>query len=176
LIEEFNIPLDEYPTRCIEQIAEWKEQAAQLQASDKISVEPSNEYAATLMNSIITGEPSTIYGNVINNGAIPALPKNCAVEVPCMVDSNGIAPTIIGDMPPQLIAMIRTNTNVQELVVAALMGENREHIFHAAMFDPHTAAELDVRQIRAMTEELIAAHGGWLPRWAQNNSIAQAAE
>jgi len=176
LIEEFNIPLDEYPTRCIEQIAEWKEQAAQLQAADKISIEPSNEYAATLMNSIITGETSTIYGNVINNGAIPALPTNCAVEVPCMVDSNGIAPTIIGDMPPQLIAMIRTNTNVQELVVAALMGENREHIFHAAMFDPHTAAELDVRQIRAMTEELIAAHGIWLPRWAHNNSIAQVAE
>ena len=84
-----------------------------------------------------------------------------------MVDSNGIQPTSIGALPPQLAAMMRTNINVQELVVAALVEENREHIFHAAMFDPHTAAELDVTQIRSMTNDLLTAHRDWLPAWTK---------
>ena len=112
-----------------------------------------------------TGEPSVIYGNVRNNGCITSLPDNCAVEVPCLVDDNGIQPTFIGDLPPQLTALIRTNINVQELTVAALMTENREHIYHAAMMDPHTAAELDLDQIWALVDDLLAAHGDWLPAW-----------
>jgi alpha-galactosidase len=127
----------------------------------------SNEYAAVIMNAEMTDSPAAIYGNVRNNGVISNLPEDCIVEVPCMVDSNGIQATSIGALPPQLAAMMRTNINVQELVVAALVEEKREHIFHAAMFDPHTAAELDVTQIRAMTNDLLTAHRDWLPAWTQ---------
>jgi len=167
LIESYGIPLDEYPTRCEEQIAEWQDHFARLKGGEAMEIESSNEYAAVIMNAMVTGDPATIYGNVTNNGAISNLPDDCIVEVPCMVDSNGIQPTGIGTLPPQLTAMMKTNINVQELTVAALTEENREHIFHAAMFDPHTAAELDVRQIRAMTEEMLAAHRDWLPGWTQ---------
>ena len=167
LIESYGIPLDEYPTRCEEQIAEWQDHFARLKGGEAMEIESSNEYAAVIMNAMVTGEAATIYGNVTNGGAISNLPSDCIVEVPCVVDSNGIQPTGIGALPPQLAAMMKTNINVQELTVAALTEENREHIFHAAMFDPHTAAELDVRQIRAMTEEMLAAHRDWLPGWTQ---------
>ena len=167
LIESYGIPLDEYPTRCEEQIAEWQDHFARLKGGEAMEIESSNEYAAVIMNAMVTGEAATIYGNVTNGGAISNLPSDCIVEVPCMVDSNGIQPTGIGALPTQLAVMMKTNINVQELTVAALIEENREHIFHAAMFDPHTAAELDVRQIRAMTEEMLAAHRDWLPGWTQ---------
>jgi alpha-galactosidase len=147
LIEKFGIPLDEYPKRCIEQIDRWKEQAKAYRDAETIEVKESHEYASSIMNSVWTGEPSVIYGNVRNNGCITSLPDNCAAEVPCLVDASGIQPTYIGALPPQLTALIRTNINVQELTVAALMTENREHIYHAAMMDPHTAAELDLDQI-----------------------------
>ncbi|MGC6520536.1 MAG: alpha-glucosidase/alpha-galactosidase [Candidatus Puniceispirillaceae bacterium] len=167
LIETYGIPLDEYPTRCEEQIAEWREQFAELKDGASVEVESSNEYAAVIMNAMVTNSPASIYGNVTNNGAISNLPDDCIIEVPCMVDANGIQATSIGTLPPQLAAMMKTNINVQELTVAALTEENREHIFHAAMFDPHTAAELDVGQIRAMTSDLLAAHRDWLPEWTQ---------
>ena len=167
LIESYGIPLDEYPTRCEEQIAEWQDHFARLKGGEAMEIGSSNEYAAVIMNAMVTGEAATIYGNVTNGGAISNLPSDCIVEVPCMVDSNGIQPTGIGALPTQLAVMMKTNINVQELTVAALIEENREHIFHAAMFDPHTAAELDVRQIRAMTEEMLAAHRDWLPGWTQ---------
>ncbi|MCD2178790.1 alpha-glucosidase/alpha-galactosidase [Rhizobium sp. C1] len=167
LIEKYGIPLDEYPKRCIEQIERWKSQADAYKAAEKIEVKASHEYASSIVNSVWTGEPSVIYGNVRNNGCITSLPENCAAEVPCLVDNNGIQPTFIGALPPQLTALIRTNINVQELTVQALMTENREHIYHAAMMDPHTAAELDLDQIWSMTNDLIAAHGEWLPEWAR---------
>ena len=167
LIEKYGIPLDEYPKRCIEQIERWKSQADAYKAAEKIEVKASHEYASSIVNSVWTGEPSVIYGNVRNNGCITSLPENCAAEVPCLVDNNGIQPTFIGALPPQLTALIRTNINVQELTVQALMTENREHIYHAAMMDPHTAAELDLDQIWSMTDDLIAAHGDWLPEWAR---------
>ncbi len=167
LIETFGIPLDEYPKRCIEQIDRWKAQADEYRQADRIEVAPSREYASSIMNSVWTGEPSVIYGNVRNQGYITSLPEGCAVEVPCLVDRNGIQPTHVGALPPQLAAMMRTNINVQELTVAALMEENREHIYHAAMMDPHTAAELDLDQIWNLVDDLIAAHGDWLPEWAR---------
>lgn len=167
LIERYGIPLDEYPTRCEEQIAEWEEHFASLQGGASMSIESSNEYAAVIMNAMVTNQPASIYGNVVNNGAIANLPSECIVEVPCLVDANGIQATDIGTLPPQLAAMMKTNINVQELTVAAMLNEDREHIFHAAMFDPHTAAELDINQIRTMTEELLTAHRDWLPGWTQ---------
>ncbi|MEM1398670.1 MAG: alpha-glucosidase/alpha-galactosidase [Pseudomonadota bacterium] len=167
LIERFGIPLDEYPRRCVAQIEQWANQAKLFRQVDKIEVGESVEYASDIMNSIWTGEPSVIYGNLRNNGAITSLPDDCAVEVPCLVDHNGIQPTHIGDLPPQLTAIIRTNLNVQELTVSALMTENAEHIYHAAMMDPHTAAELDLDQIWNMTHDLLVAHDEWLPEWAR---------
>jgi alpha-galactosidase len=176
LIEKYGIPLDEYPKRCVEQIAKWKKQSDAFKSAEKIEVEESHEYASSIMNSVWTGEPSVIYGNVRNNGCITSLPDDCAAEVPCLVDENGIQPTFVGALPKQLTALIRTNINVQELTVEALMTENREHIFHAAMMDPHAAAELDLDQIWAMTEDLIAAHGNMLPGWTQGSKFRQAAE
>ncbi|MBP2550928.1 alpha-galactosidase [Neorhizobium galegae] len=167
LIEKFGIPLDEYPKRCIEQIARWKGQAEAYRSADKIEVSQSKEYASSIINSVWTGEPSVIYGNLRNNGCITSLPADCAAEVPCLVDHNGIQPTFIGALPPQLTALMRTNINVQELTVRALTTENREHIYHAAMMDPHTAAELDLDQIWSLVDDLLLAHRDWLPEWTQ---------
>ena len=167
LIEKFGIPLDEYPKRCVEQIARWKDQAQEYRDADSITVEKSHEYASSIINSVWTGEPSVIYGNLRNDGCITTLPDACAVEVPCLVDQNGIQPTRIGSLPPQLTALIRTNMSVQELTVEALMTENREHIYHAAMMDPHTAAELDLEQIWSLVDDLLEGHGDWLPGWTQ---------
>lgn len=175
LIEKFGIPLDEYPKRCIEQIERWRGQADAYRSADKIEVESSKEYASSIINSIWTGEPSVIYGNLRNNGCITSLPENCAAEVPCLVDASGIQPTFIGDLPPQLTALMRTNINVQELTVQALITENREHIYHAAMMDPHTAAELDLDQIWSLVDDLLDAHDTWLPDWARSTRKARVA-
>jgi alpha-galactosidase len=172
LIEQFRIPLDEYPVRCEEQIARWAAQAESYRSAERIEVKPSHEYAATIMNAVVMGEPAVIYGNIANRGFIPQLPEGAAVEVPCLVDANGIQPTVVKGIPPQLVALMRTNLNVQELTVAALMEENREHVYHAAMLDPHTAAELDLRQIRSLVDDLIAAHGEWLPEWLRPRKAA----
>jgi alpha-galactosidase len=168
LIERFGIPLDEYPKRCVEQIEQWKSQLEEFISSTDISIPNSVEYASEIINSVWTGRPSVIYGNVPNKGSMPALPEGCAVEVPCVVDGNGIQPTIIDDLPPQLMALMRTNINVQQLTVRALLEERRDHIYHAAMMDPHTAAELDIEQIWAMVDDLIKVHGAWLPRWVHD--------
>ncbi len=167
LIEKFGIPLDEYPVRCIEQIARWKKEAAALKTANTIEVQESHEYASQIVNSVMTGEPSVIYGNHGNKGYIPQLPDGCAVEVPTLVDHMGLQPTVVRDIPPQLIALMRTNINVQDLTVQALLTENPAHIYHAAMLDPHTGAELDLDQIWALTHDLLAAHDEWLPQWAR---------
>ncbi|MGB1162117.1 MAG: alpha-glucosidase/alpha-galactosidase [Alphaproteobacteria bacterium] len=175
LIERFQVPLDEYPKRCVEQIEDWKTQAAQYREADRIEVKASNEFASDIIDSVWTGVPSVIYGNVKNEGYISNLPEGCAVEVPCLVDRNGVQPTAIGNLPKQLVGLMRTNISVQEMTVEALMTENREHIYHAAMLDPHTAAELDLDQIWAMTDELIEAHGDWMPAWCHGPRKAIAA-
>lgn len=167
LIEKFGVPLDEYPKRCVEQIDRWEKQAKDYREANTIKVEPSHEYASAIMNSVVTGEPSVIYGNIRNQGYIPQLPDGAAVEVPVLVDDNGLQPTVVRDIPPQLIGLIRTNLNVQELTVAALVEENPDHIYHAAMLDPHTAAELDLDQIWALTDDLLVAHDDWLPEFAR---------
>ena len=167
LIERFGIPLDEYPKRCVEQIARWQGDAERLKTATTLDLKSSREYASSIVNSVVTGEPSVIYGNIGNKGYIPQLPQGCAVEVPVLVDANGLQPTVVTDIPPQLIALMRTNINVQDLTVAALMTGNVEHVYHAAMLDPHTAAELDLDQIWELTSELLAAHGDWLPEFAR---------
>jgi alpha-galactosidase len=163
LIERFKIPLDEYPRRCITQIEDWDDERGRLENESAIDVRPSGEYAATIIRSIETGKPRTIYGNVANNGLIDDLPSGCTVEVPCLVDGNGVQPTRVGALPPQIAALIRTNVNVQELTVEAALTGRIEHVYHAAMLDPHTAAELDIDQLCQLVDELILAHGDWIP-------------
>ncbi|MFO7168021.1 MAG: alpha-glucosidase/alpha-galactosidase [Chloroflexota bacterium] len=204
LIEQFNIPLDEYIRRCEVQIAEWEEmrqalespdpdalaryerkrmeerlahiaaqdpqRAAQLraeweEAQRTSKVRRSHEYGSLIIHSMETGQPRVIYGNVPNNGLIDNLPQGCCVEVPVLVDKNGLQPTKIGSLPPHLAALMQTNINVQSLVVEAALTGKREHIYHAAMLDPHTAAELSLDQIWSLVDDLIEAHGEWLPEY-----------
>ena len=172
LIERFHIPLDEYPQRCQEQISDWHSQAVDMKRAKNVTVEKSNEYAVSIMNSITSDTPTVIYGNIANDGYIPQLPQGAAVEVPCLVDANGVQPTVVTDISPQLIALMRTNLNVQELTVQALLNQDRSHIYHAAMLDPHTAAEMDIDQIHALVDDLIQAHGTWMPTWVQERSAA----
>jgi alpha-galactosidase len=164
LIEEFNIPLDEYIRRCESQIAKWKDQEKELIASKKkIEVKRSHEYAARIMLAELTGEPIVINGNVENRGTIDNLPGGACVEVPCLVDHNGVQPIRVGRIPPQLAALMQTNINVQELTVEAILTGSREHAKHAAMLDPHTAAELSLGEIASLVDELLEAHGNWVP-------------
>jgi alpha-galactosidase len=164
LIERYNIPLDEYIRRCENQIAAWETLRDDLEAPDsQIKIERSIEYGSGIIHSLETGEPRIVYGNVPNDHLIDNLPPGVPVEIPCLVDKNGIQPTRIGRLPPHLAALMQTNINVHALAVEAALTQRREHIYHAAMLDPHTAAELDLDQIWALVDELIEAHGEWLP-------------
>ena len=166
LVDRFQVPLDEYIRRCEEQIAEWEELRHDLEDESRpLPVEKSNEYAAAIIHGMVTGTNHLIYGNLRNDGLISNLPAAAAVEVPCHVDRNGVQPIKVGAVPVQLAAIMRWQINVQELTVAAALTGKREHIYHAAMLDPHTAAELSLDQIRQLCEELIAAHGNYLPHY-----------
>jgi alpha-galactosidase len=167
IIAEMGIPLDEYPARCEIQMTEWAEQAQLFRQSDRVEVTKSHEFAAEMMNAILTDAPITVTANLPNTGQIPQLPLGAAVETPTLVDGNGCQPTVVTDIPPQLVALMRSQINVQELTVRALLDQNVDHIYHAAYMDPHTAAELDLRQIRNLVGDLLAAHGDWVPEWAR---------
>jgi alpha-galactosidase len=164
LIERFNIPLDEYPRRCEELLASWETLQKQLvDPSYQFDLVRSLEYGTYIIHSIETHTPRVVYGNVLNTGLISNLPEGCCVELPLVVDRNGIQPVHVGPLPPQLAALIRTNVNVQELTVEAVLQGRRDHVYHAAMMDPHTAAELTLDEIRALVDALLEAHGEWIP-------------
>ncbi|RME45938.1 MAG: alpha-glucosidase/alpha-galactosidase [Chloroflexi bacterium] len=195
LIEAFNIPLDEYIRRCEFQIASWEALRQHLEQEEThfrvlppgkklepvamdgsvrdmdlilqhmLTIQRSVEYGSQIIYAMETGRPAVIYGNVSNHGLIDNLPAGCCVEVPCLVDRNGIQPTRIGSLPPQLAALMQTNISVQALTVEAALSGKREHIYHAAMLDPHTAAELDLDQITSLVDDMIEAHGDWLPEY-----------
>jgi len=195
LIGKYNIPLDEYIHRCELQRIRWElahniqhnlesyspaELRANLQDTGAMpsqiensvrdlqhldEITPSVEYGSDIIHGLETGVPHTIYGNVANYGLIDNLPPGCCVEVPCLVDKNGVQPTRIGALPPQLAALMQTNINVQSLTVEAALTGQREHVYHAAMLDPHTAAELDLDQIWHLVDDLIEGHGAWLPEF-----------
>ncbi len=165
LIERFNIPLDEYITRCERQIADWDTMRGRLEGAQALEVIDSGEYAAQIIHSQETGQPTVIYGNVPNHHLIDNLPEGCCVEVPCLVDKNGLQPTRIGALPPHLAALMQTNINVQSLTVEAALTGQREHIYHAAMLDPHTAAQLTLDEIWSLVDELLEAHAAWLPEY-----------
>ncbi len=175
LIKRYGIPLDEYPMRCTEQTEKWNRQALAIVEDGELEIKQSHEFAAGIMNSVLTGSPTVIHGNVKNTGLITTLPESCVVEVPCVVDRNGVQPVHVGALPPQLTSIIRTNINVQELTVAALINEDSQHIYHAAMMDPHTGAELDLDQIWDLVDDLLTAHGDWLPEWTRSRLRKKAA-
>lgn len=166
LIDRFNIPLDEYPRRCISQIEEWKKMRKDLINDENLTHERTNEYGSYIIEAMETNQPIKIGGNVLNTGGlISNLPENACVEVPCLVDASGITPTYVGELPEQLAAINRTNINTQLLTMQAAMTGKKEHIYHAAMLDPHTSAELSIDDIVAMCDELIEAHGDMLPKY-----------
>ena len=165
LIDRFNIPLDEYPRRCVEQIRRWGEQRDALLNNQELTHVRSHEYASYIMEAMETNVPYKIGGNVLNTGLITNLPQNAVVEVPCMVDANGVTPTYIGDLPEQCAAMNRTNVNVQLLTIEAARTLKKDFIYQAAMMDPHCQSELSIDDIVAMCDDLIKAHEGWLPEY-----------
>ena len=166
LIDRFNIPLDEYPRRCVNQIARWKQDYAEMMEKGVREHERSNEYASRIMEAIVTGTPYKIGGNVLNTGGlISNLPQEACVEVPCLVDGYGVNPCRVGPLPVQCAAMNMTNINVQLLTIEAAVTEKKDHIYQAAMLDPHTGSELDIDTIKKLVDDLIEAHGDYLPKY-----------
>jgi len=164
LIDRFSIPIDEYINRCYAQNFWWEMMRLQLlDGTADIDPELSGEYAALIIHSMETNTPRVIYGNVLNNNLITNLPRGCCVEVPCLVDASGIRPTVVGRIPPQLAALQQTNINVQGLAVEAALTGKKEHVYHAAMLDPHTAAELTLDEIEKLVDDLFEAHGEIIP-------------
>ncbi len=165
LIEKYNIPLDEYPRRCVNQIARWKKEYEELLETGVKEHTRSNEYASHIMESVATDIPYKIGGNVLNRGFITNLPAEACVEVPCLVDGKGVHGTYVGALPVQCAAMNMTNINVQLLTIEAAKTRKLEHIYQAAMLDPHTASELSIDEIKNMVDDLIEAHGDFLPKY-----------
>jgi alpha-galactosidase len=162
MIDKFNIPLDEYPRRCIKQIADWESEKERILDNGNITHARSREYASYIMEAVVTGNPYKIGGNVLNKGLIENLPADACVEVPCLVDNRGINPCHVGRLPVQCAAMNMTNINTQLLTIEAAVTKDRSYIYQAAMLDPHTAAELNAEDIRNMCDELIEAHGDYM--------------
>jgi alpha-galactosidase len=173
LIERFNIPLDEYPRRCEEQIQRWETMRQDLVSNKALDHVRSKEYGSRIIEAIETNIPFKFGGNVLNTGRlISNLPEKACVEVPCVADRSGITPTYVGDLPEQLAALNRTNINTQLLTIEAAITRKREYIYQAAMLDPHTAAELSLDDIVSLCDDLIEAHGEWLPEFKKGEGAA----
>ena len=165
MIDEFNIPLDEYPRRCVRQIEGWEKERDAILADGKITHERGHEYASYIMEAIVTNTPFKIGGNVLNNGLIDNLPPEACVEVPCLVDGSGINPCRMGPLPLQLAAMNASNIYPQLLTIQAAVTKEKQYIYNAAMMDPLTGSELSIKDIVAMVDELLEAHKDWLPTY-----------
>lgn len=164
LLQKYAIPLDEYIRRCETQISEWQSLRVELEdESEPLVVKRSVEYGSLIVHSMETGMSRTVYANVPNYNSIDNLAADVIVEGPCLVDKNGVQPVHVGKLPPQLVALMQTNLNVHALTVEAALTNKREHVYHAAMLDPHTASELDLDQIVAMVDELLETHGDYMP-------------
>ena len=166
MISKYNIPLDEYPRRCVAQIEAWKKEYQEMLESGVKEHNRSHEYASRIMEAVVTNNPYQIGGNVLNKGGlISNLPEEACVEVPCLVNGSGVHPCSVGSLPVQCAAMNMTNINVQLLTIEAVKTQKKEHIYQAAMLDPHTGSELDIDTIKKMVDELIEAHGDYLPKY-----------
>ncbi|MCQ2472057.1 MAG: alpha-glucosidase/alpha-galactosidase [Clostridia bacterium] len=164
LIDRYKIPLDEYPRRCINQIDRWKSEKENY-LNDKVSHTRTHEYASYIMEAITTDIPYKIGGNVINNGLIENLPNEACVEVACLVNKYGIQPCRQGKLPEQLAAMNRLMINVHLLTIEAAVTQKKDAIYQAAMLDPHTSSELSMDEIVHLCDDLIEAHGDYLPKY-----------
>lgn len=165
LIEKYNIPLDEYITRCKSQIKGWEDLRQEILNDTEQKHEMSAEYGSYIITAAQTDKPIKIYGNVLNKGLIPNLPSSAVVEVPCVIDRNGVTPCYVGDIPEQCAAINRISIGVQNLTVMAATELRKDYIYMAAMLDPHTSAELSPDDIKSLCDDLIEAHGGWLPKY-----------
>ena len=166
LIQRYNIPIDEYPRRCVNQIEGWRKEYEEILEKGVKEHTRSHEYASRIMEAIVTGNPYQIGGNVLNKGhLITNLPEDACVEVPCLVNGSGVHPCFVGALPVQCAAMNMTNVNVQLLTIEAAATKKKEHIYQAAMLDPHTGSELDIDTIKKMVDDLIEAHGNYLPKY-----------
>lgn len=165
LIDRLNIPLDEYPKRCVQQIADWKEQKNALLGNGIVKHERSKEYASRIIEAIVTDCPYEIGGNILNRGLIDNLPYEACVEVPCIVNRNGIQGCKVGRLPEQLAALNRTHINVHFLVQQALETRKRDSLYQAAMLDPHTGTELSLDDIRSLVDDLLEAHGDMVQKF-----------
>ena len=165
LVAEYNIPLDEYPRRCIHQIENWKKQYKDICGNPNLTHSRSHEYGSGIMEAIVTNVPFQLGGNVLNNGFITNLPKEAVVEVPCLVDSAGVQGTFVGALPTQCAALNMTNINVQLLTIEAALTRKRDRIYQAALLDPHTSSELSIDDTIAMCDALIDAHGTMMPKY-----------
>ncbi len=165
LIDAYNIPLDEYPRRCINQIEGWEKEKNDILKDGKVTHERSKEYASYIMEAMVTNVPYRIGGNVLNEGLIANLPSDACVEVPCLIDNMGVHPCKVGRLPVQLAAMNMTNIGAQLMTIEAAVTKKREAIYQAALLDPHTAGELSVDEIVAMCDELIDAHGDYMKEY-----------
>ena len=164
LIKRFNIPLDEYPRRCVEQIKGWQELREKV-VSTEIEHNKSNEFAAPIINAVVNNVPYEIHASVLNKGLITNLPQDACVEVKCLVDRSGVNPCYVGALPEQLAALNRTNINVQNLTIQAAKERKKDLVYMAAYLDPHTSAELSLDDIKSLCDDLFAAHNGWLPEY-----------
>ncbi|MBR6739807.1 MAG: alpha-glucosidase/alpha-galactosidase [Clostridia bacterium] len=165
LIDRYQIPLDEYPRRCVNQIAEWKKLRDTLVNDASLTHTRSHEYAAKILEAQITNVPFKLGGNVLNNGCIENLPAEACVEIPCYIDASGIQPVKIGRLPTVCAAINMTNINTQLMTIEAGITHKREAVYQAAMLDPHTTSELSIDDIVSMVDDLIEAHGDWLPKF-----------
>jgi len=170
LIEKFNIPLDEYLRRCVNQINNWNKMRDEVVHNHNLTHERTHEYGSYIIEAIETNNPYKIGGNVMNTGRlISNLPEKAVVEVPCLVDRNGITPTYVGDLPEQLAALNRTNINTQILTIEAAVTGDRDKVYQAALLDPHTASELSIDDTIKLCDDLIEAHGDWLPQFTSKS-------
>ena len=165
VIDKYKIPIEEYIDRCEISIKLWKKLEKDMTPIYDEPLKRSNEYASFIMDGVANNNEVTINANVMNDGYIDNLPSNCCVEVPCVINSNGYTPQKFGRLPEHLAALMRTNINVQILTAEAAMTKKREHIYHAALLDPLTAANLSIDEIYSMIDKMIEAHGQYLPEY-----------
>jgi len=165
VIDKYKIPIEEYIDRCKSNIKLWEELEKDMTPIYNQPLKRSNEYASYIMDGVINNNKITINANVMNDGYIENLPSNCCVEVPCLINSDGYAPQIYGKLPEHLAALMRTNINVHILTAEAAITKKREHIYHAALLDPLTSANLTIDEIYSMTDKMIEAHSKYLPNY-----------
>jgi alpha-galactosidase len=170
-LERYRVPVYEYIRRSEENLVEYERVKAAIAAGEPIPIARSNEYAALIIHSMVTGEPRVIYGNVRNVGLLRGLPENSCVEVPCLVDGTGLRGVPVPEYPAELAALNRTFSNVVELTVRAVLDGRPELVCHAAMLDPNAGATLTLDEIDALCYELMQAHGDLIPAALRRSSL-----